>query len=412
MVKPAASARRGFSNVLAITMRDHIVETFQDDIVYSLPRSAQPVIQPLTDFFNQTAEGKGPSEADTVPDRSKRQRTEEGSRAADASEGEEDEAEDLFAGLDEDYRDELEPTGGDCLQVVVPSERPAPEVPAPGPEAPYPLWEPFEDHVFFKISLPGYGLKKVMKVAPGAGAKLDRADMAIILHQLDPRSAAQGRVVAEAPAREGVCVLRDLGDPHVLEDRPGFTAWSPKGGLMYKLTGVPEDMLCLEENQACATWLVRRCAFPERQQELWPEVPDGLVESMLVLEACGVVSLLRPCADTVQAALTHGSLARLMNTTTLTRPQSALFPREGLALEDRTSWELILELRSAEWEWAPWVAPTRRGRRSKVAVPLGYAPGDRKVFFSSPTNKQPPCREYLMCLVSAEDVVPICTLRI
>ena len=239
MVKPAASARRGFSNVLAITMRDHIVETFQDDIVYSLPRSAQPVIQPLTDFFNQTATAKGPSEADTVPDRSKRQRTEEGSRAADASEGEKDEAEDLFAGLDEDYRDELGPApevpapevpalGGDCLQAVVPSERPAPEVPARGPEAPYRLWEPFEDHVFFKISLPGYGLKKVMKVAPGAGAKLDRADMAIILHQLDPRSAAQGRVVAEAPAREGVCVLRDLGEPHVLEDRPGFTAWSPK----------------------------------------------------------------------------------------------------------------------------------------------------------------------------------------
>ena len=391
MVKPAASARKGFSNVLAITMRDHIVETFQDDIVYPLPRSAQPVIQPLTDFFNQTATGKGPSEADTVPDRSKRQRTEEGSRAAD----------------------ELEPTGGDCLQAVVPSERPAPEVPAPGPEAPYRLWEPFEDHVFFKISLPGYGLKKVMKVAPGAGAKLDRADMAIILHQLDPRSAAQGRVVAQAPAREGVCVLRDLGDPHVLEDRPGFTAWSPKGGLMYKLTGVPEDLLCLEENQACATWLVRQCAFPERQQELWPEVPDGLVESMLVLASCGVVSLMRgPCADTLQAALAHVSPCgpgALMNTTTLTRPQSALSPREGLALEDRTSWELILELRSAAWEWAPWVAPTRRGRRSNVAVPLGYAPGDRKVFFSSPTNKQPPCHEYLMCLVSAEDVVPICT---
>ena len=143
MVKPAASARKGFSNVLAITMRDHIVETFQDDIVYPLPRSAQPVIQPLTDFFNQTATGKGPSEADTVPDRSKRQRTEEGSRAADASKGEEDEAEDMFADLDEDYRDELEPTGGDCLQSVVPSERPAPEVPAPGPEAPSRLWGAF-----------------------------------------------------------------------------------------------------------------------------------------------------------------------------------------------------------------------------------------------------------------------------
>jgi hypothetical protein len=82
-------------------------------------------------------------------------------------------------------------------------------------------------------------------------------------------------------------------------------------------------------------------------------------------------------------------------------PQPALAMRDGIALEDHTSWELFLKLLDAGWSWGAWRNPRTC---SKNPSPLGYAPGDPKKILSPNVSRVVICPHYLRALLCAEEL--------
>ena len=62
---------------------------------------------------------------------------------------------------------------------------------------------------------------------------------------------------------------------------------------------------------------------------------------------------------------------------------------------------MALEMQDPPWQWARWIPKSRR--KKSTVLPLGYAPGDDRVYYSNPEAKDViPCA-YLMALLRAED---------
>ena len=91
-----------------------------------------------------------------------------------------------------------------------------------------------------------------------------------------------------------------------------------------------------------------------------------------------------------------------------TRPLFRLRP--GLALEDRTTYELTKMLELDGFQLARWIPQSQRTKRTPF-IPIGFYPDSPKVYYTTPKEVS---QKYLMCLISAEvffraglDKVPI-----
>ena len=63
-------------------------------------------------------------------------------------------------------------------------------------------------------------------------------------------------------------------------------------------------------------------------------------------------------------------------------PRQLFTPREGLALQEKSVYELLKFMVSDGWRWKLWI-PVSKRRKHGPAFPSGYKPGDEKIFWSS-----------------------------
>jgi hypothetical protein len=77
--------------------------------------------------------------------------------------------------------------------------------------------------------------------------------------------------------------------------------------------------------------------------------------------------------------LTVEGMKTLMSVMVLGQHRHVYEVREGVMLEDRTTFELIKTLQNAGWTWRKWQPPSRRSAEFSIA----YVPGGEKVWSSS-----------------------------
>lgn len=94
-------------------------------------------------------------------------------------------------------------------------------------------------------------------------------------------------------------------------------------------------------------------------------------------------------------ALTVAGVSNLRSVVVLKEPRRVCDPRPGLAICDRTSFEMMLALRDAQWEWKAF-PPKKQDRDA-----LTYKVGDPLIWYSMSNS---PNKLYLQCLLQAEDL--------
>ena len=100
----------------------------------------------------------------------------------------------------------------------------------------------------------------------------------------------------------------------------------------------------------------------------------------------------------------HAPLVMMRRPETKNLFQKALAPRLDLPLEDATALELIVALETQTFEWRPWIPKSKR-KKTQV-LPIGYTPGDERLFFTNPCITSVVNTAYLLALLRAEDQQP------
>ena len=369
---------RGETLVERNAIRDHFKQTHLVDYFYSIPKSAAPTIEGLESFYNEAASVAA-----------KRRRVHEGSPP------------DPIRALTRGGHPEGAAMDDDALWNAVFPAGAADAVGEAG-EA-----EASSSLVVFQVGLANLGRKKTVKVAPGAGQRLLKTDMAISVYMIEPCSTLEAPTVFTQGAGVGkpvLCVLGDLGEPDQLQTE--LKGWSPQGGLRYTFKGVLQDdqdgvtePLCTE----VVTSMFYGAAFPDSPPSKHIAVSDRWRETVYSLEAAGLVKLTFHRGVETFAFTEEGfGDDALTCQWQLSQPEPALAVREGVPLAERTSWELLRLMKDAGWRWLPWVAPSQR--RRSVWLPEGYTPGDPMLFFSSPSTTIVICQSYLVALLRAEEL--------
>ena len=101
-------------------------------------------------------------------------------------------------------------------------------------------------------------------------------------------------------------------------------------------------------------------------------------------------------------AITDAAVAqrRLTTSWTLREPAPCLAVRSDVALEDRTAYEMLTILELDGWTWQD---TTTFKRLTGHDPPIGYKPGDEKLFFSSGAKSGVISDLYMKALHLAED---------
>ena len=340
------------SSVLAVAQLDHFTKCMQYGKIYSLPQTSQAELQSFGEFFDST-------DAQYSVVRRRRAMGGEDDLEADATSFEPD---------------------------------------------PY-------GRVFFKLAVARLGHKRTVPLAPAAGRKLKQNDLTVIVtrssgfdeseHTPTIIDSAQGQ-----KTRDAFCVLSDLGDPadaaaHLLE-------WSLEGGMLHSfyLTGSAAALASESKLSELATSLVKHNAFFSRDKADWLRLEDDwrpVVEALQDVDLVDSYDFHGQLHVCLSRKAVHGDADgdRLIRLWRLKEPRPALRMREAVALENRTSMELMLMLENDGFEWKNWVPPARR--KKDMVFPISYTPGDAKIFFSVGTSSIPICSNYMMCLLKAED---------
>ena len=101
-------------------------------------------------------------------------------------------------------------------------------------------------------------------------------------------------------------------------------------------------------------------------------------------------------------ALTDAAVVpgRLTASWTLREPASCLAVRPDVPLEDRTAYEMLMILEADGWIWVD----TKNFKRDRgEALPIGYKPGEEKIFISRGVALSSIYPLYLKALYRAED---------
>jgi len=255
------------------------------------------------------------------------------------------------------------------------------------------------------------GRKKFVHVAPGAGRKLQRADIIVSQYKRSPGTVIEiggHSVVQQAGQKQhggpALLILSDFGEESIAKET--LLVWKHNGGLHFSLpdcVGVHDDLQEPFLSQL-VTALVRQSAFQSRELQHWLKVDDSLQCVALALESLGFARCESLGGDLFCCILDHALTKDVLSSFwDLGDPQPALAMRDGIALEDRTSWELFLKLLDAGWSWGAWRNPRTCKKNSS---PLGYAPGDPKKIWSPNVSRVVICPHYLRALLCAEELCP------
>ena len=250
-----------------------------------------------------------------------------------------------------------------------------------------------------------------MKLAPAAGRKLSRNDILVSQFGRAPGIWRDNGnpVVEQVGDRRGdngkpsLLVLSDFGNHEVVKET--LLVWKHTGGLQFTLKDCFHADLPEQDLSRLVTALVRNGALQRREPQHWLKVDGSLCSAARALESLGFARCETLAPGDLYCCILDHSLRSdvLISSWALSDPQPALALRIDIALQDRTSWELLQILHDQGWSWAPWRSPLTISNKKNVS-PIGYAPGDAKKIYSSPVSQTVICHYYLRALLSAEEL--------
>ena len=140
--------------------------------------------------------------------------------------------------------------------------------------------------------------------------------------------------------------------------------------------------------------------FAHRDVSDWLRLPDDMQTMATSLVKLGILKS-ADCHGVLHVALLDTALGSLTRIWKLSGSMPVLRIREEIAVEDRTSLEFFLMLKSDGFSWAQWKAPN--SRRKGEFIPVGYKPGQPKIFYSNAHTRTVICSKYLLCLLKAKE---------
>jgi hypothetical protein len=233
---------------------------------------------------------------------------------------------------------------------------------------------------------------------------MQKEHVTLIAHRVSVERCQPTAVCVSSHVQAGdIFVLEDIGQYQVVEEE--LKLWSHAGSLNFTLTDIVHDDVQEPELGSIVTRLMSHNAFPKRPVRFWPLV-WGQSKCMDALISLGYLQIEQADGQRLgfcEKALAHGAMRSFY---LLKDPVCAIAAANPLSpLEDMDNYYLLKSVYSLGWKWAEWVRPAKRRAQAHRAVqecPVGYKPGDRKVFFSSSWALHV-SRYYLMALLRAED---------
>lgn len=245
------------------------------------------------------------------------------------------------------------------------------------------LEQPAEDFIFFKVIVARPRAAKVIPSAPAAGSRMGVFDMAVTLHSPQPGSTLkEARVsltpsrVADAPGQSPLLVLSHLGCTF---NRPEYLAAScveyvsRSAPLTYQIAGLGES-----ENHLLGL-MVAKDAFEEHGRSFQiADIHLDLCTAAVQLKEKGFVCEGEEPNDGLRDwSITERGVLSLEILLKLPEPSLAFKAGTALAIQDRTSWQLILSLKANGWTWA--------NKPSRIKPPA-FTPGGAKVWYTNQSS--------------------------
>ena len=260
---------------------------------------------------------------------------------------------------------------------------------------------PAAAEIFFRVIKSTPANSKTVKVALGAGQKVQSDFVAVTRHK---RVMGYERILVDtSPASTGdtldhVCLLGNVQNMEAISD--SLLGWRKHPRRFYRL----HSLDCHADDAAryleVTTGLVEAGAVEGSQRVYAPACPhmqdalDGLCQAGVVLQC--------HFGREPQAwQLRKESLKDVQVCWELADPFRICKVRDG-PLADLTCFELVSELQAAGWTWRQWVPPPKRPKRAhaKRPWPDGYSIGDPQVWLTTGTWVS---KAYLLCLHFASE---------
>ena len=264
---------------------------------------------------------------------------------------------------------------------------------------------PRAETVTFQVLLKNPQDKKVIRPAVGAGGRLSKGAVVIAHKQLS----AENALVAPTVLISGTSATADsFSDQFLLSGFAGeieelqttMRRWSD---VQLAWTCRSTDVLGVQhgEMHSLLQGIVAAGAFASNSESLGYTAMPHEAASLQLLQEHGLA-----CSQgnqDVRWFLTDAGTKDLTSCARVANPVRVLQVRNQLRLQDRTSYELILALQEAGWQWQAWVPASKRTRRMAVAGRTfdAYVRGGQKVWYST---SEPPLLSYILVLLRAEEI--------
>ena len=257
--------------------------------------------------------------------------------------------------------------------------------------------------ITFQVVMKNPNDKKVIRPSVGAGGRLVKGAV-VVAHKSFCSSDAltdDTVLVSGAPSTvediSGQFLLSGLSgsveDLQTCMRKWGSTelAWTFRGSQSYghahgELHGLLRGM-------------VEASAFVTHEESLGYSALPEEVSILQGLEQHGLVAAAGH--EDVRWSFTELGTKELTSCLRLSAPSRVFQLREGIPLQDKTTYELMMSLQEEGWEWQRWVPPSKRTRRMAIMGRTfdAYCRDGQKVWYSTDV----PSNSYMAVLLQAEN---------
>ena len=263
-----------------------------------------------------------------------------------------------------------------------------------------------DDELFFSIVKTNPGAWHIVQTSRAAASKLGKYDLCIARHAVVGGSSLERCPLVCTKAMKSpsggapTSILEGLRELPVDVLRSGLLKWASSSSLRYTIEGW--SSVCASQHAVAdvVTKLVNCKALPGcAALQAFPadDLDDDETDIIVELFEHDFVDVSRtdgPDSDSPELVrLEKKALAHLSYCCELSSPTPALAVRDELPIEDRTAYELMMELENQGWEWS--LLPSKDEDREA----LDYKPtSTEKVWYTSGVSAH---QEYLLCLLQA-----------
>lgn len=246
--------------------------------------------------------------------------------------------------------------------------------------------------VYFSVVRKSYTRSRLVPTPAAASAKMSPDDMCVAVHEMSVEEATLP-VVSVHPsviAGDPVMVLTRRGEDATQSPGGNFLRWDIGAGVLFsfKRIGFDPDIADVT-TKLVTTRALPGCRFPLVVQHSHPQ-SHAERAALEKLEFLGFATIVSDEGDSTLWEMTEFGVQQLPPLRQMCSPRPALALRANLPLADRSSFELVVMLEEAGWQYKPKV----RARRLQ-----GYCWPEGEKVFTTTGLILPPL--YAQCLLQA-----------